>query len=557
MSARRWIFSYVLVTLASLLVVLGAAALLFPSLLAHPLDLWALGGLVVGAAALAALLGWLFIRRRLRRLKKAAAVSEAWLRGDLSPLIDDPAADDFGRVARRLDQLTRQLARDEQDLAELRARESRLTDQVRALSVVEERNRLARDLHDGVKQHLFSLSMTSGAIQDRLKTDPGCMSPELADMFGQMGDSAQAAQREMTQLIEGLRPASIQERGLALALNDYCLLFGAREHLLIYLDVQGEAALLPPYPAETLYIVAQEALANIARHARATRVDVKLNIQPELATLSLRDNGAGFDQSLSHTGMGITNMQERLLALGGRLTVESQPGLGTLVTAEVGLARPLPASPQVDRLDENRPLPVIENWAWLGQKLTIPVGQNWPWHPAEEASLQRPLIGLDQAPLRIKPLQGFLGFGRGCQLQAGPAEAILARLRRTASGSHWRLSGNRWSFKRVSGLAGKGVLYRNGQPLAAVQYQGRQMNIWSEFIYAGQGYRLGSSCPGGTSCLTDDTGQEVLQLSTDGSLVITLLHPLPLPLLNMVLLRYLEERGERWRTSPEIPPERG
>jgi signal transduction histidine kinase len=556
MSSRRWIFSYVLVSLVTFLVALGAAALLLPSLFARPLDLWVFGGLLVGAAGLAALLGWLFTRRRLRRLKKAAAVSEAWLRGDLSPLIEDPAPDDFGRVARRLDQLTRQLSRDEQDLAELRAREARLTDQVRALSVVEERNRLARDLHDGVKQHLFSLSMTSSAIQDRLKSDPGCMPPELAEMFGQMGASAQAAQREMTQLIEGLRPASLQERGLALALNDYCLLFGAREHLLIYLEVQGEAALLPAYPAETLYIVAQEALANITRHARATRVDVRLNILPDLVTLSLRDNGAGFDRSLPHTGLGISNMQERLLALGGRLTVESQPGLGTLVSAEVGLARPLPDSPQVDRLDENRPLPHIENWAWLGQKLTIPVGQTWPWHPAEEASLQRPLIELDQAPLRLKVLPGFLGFGRGCQLQAGPTEAVLARLRRTASGSHWRLSGIRWSFKRVAGLAGKGVLYRNGQPLAAVQYQGRQMNMWSEFVYAGRGYRLGCSGPGGASSLTDEAGQELLQLSTDGSLVITLLCPLPLPLLNMVLLRYLEERGGRLGTSPEVPQER-
>ena len=375
MSTTRTILSHVLITLASLLAALGVGWLLLPRNILSRLDLMTLFWMLLLSTAVAALLGWLASRSPSRRLRRLASICQAWLRGDLSVRLSEPAYDDLGRLAGQLDQLAAQFAQDEQDLAELRLRETRLSDQVRALSVVEERNRLARDLHDGVKQDLFSLSMTLSAIQERVQRDPGCMAPELVDMVAQMKLTSQAVQGEMARLIEGLRPASLQDRGLALALNDFCLLFGAREHLLIYLDVQGDATMLPPSAAETLYVIAQESLANTARHARATRVDVKLNILPELVILSLRDNGAGFDQSSPHTGMGISNMQERLMTLGGRLTIESQPGLGTLVTAEVGLARPLPASPQIDRLEEDRPLPEISNWTWLGQKLVIPVGR--------------------------------------------------------------------------------------------------------------------------------------------------------------------------------------
>ena len=87
-------------------------------------------------------------------------------------------------------------------------------------------------------------------------------------------NAAQSAQRETTRLIEDLRPGSLEEQGLAAALNDYTLLFGAQEHLLVYLDVQCNDKTLPPAAAEALYRVAQESLHNVARHAHATRVDV-------------------------------------------------------------------------------------------------------------------------------------------------------------------------------------------------------------------------------------------------------------------------------------------
>jgi len=188
--------------------------------------------LIVCAALVGLLLGAWASRRLARRLGRALEISRAWLRGNLSLRIADPTKDDLGLLAEQLDLLADHLEKDERDLDVLRERNARLSDQVRALAVVEERNRLARELHDSVKQHLFSLAMTASAIRarfDALQDVPD----DLGEMVHEVETTAQAAQREMTRLIKDLRPGSIEEQGLAEALNDYTLLFGAQEHLLI------------------------------------------------------------------------------------------------------------------------------------------------------------------------------------------------------------------------------------------------------------------------------------------------------------------------------------
>jgi len=351
--------AHAVVTLAAVLVAevgaLGGLALVTRQPMFTLLE-WGLHvTLVAVVAALVGLaLGAWASRRLTRRLHRALEISQAWLRGNLSLRIADPALDDLGLLAEQANLLAEHLAQDEQDLDELRERNARLTDQVRALAVVEERNRLARELHDSVKQHLFSLAMTASGIRtrfDAMRERQQDVPPELAEMVHEVETTAQTAQREMTRLIQDLRPGSLEERGLAEALNDYTLLFGAREHVLIYLDVQGNDALLPPPVAESLYRVAQEALHNVARHARATRVDVHLRCIPEFVALTVRDNGIGFDTEQAaapggaHRGMGLTNMQERMLDVGGRLTVESQAGCGATVLAEVGLTQPLRIGP--------------------------------------------------------------------------------------------------------------------------------------------------------------------------------------------------------------------
>jgi NarL family two-component system sensor histidine kinase LiaS len=537
---HKLILAHVVVTLIAILI---TEVIVLRWILAQPMRGLDVVLAIIIAALAGLLLGAWASRSVVRRLGRALEISQAWLRGNLSLRIADPVGDDVGLLASQLDLLAEHLEKDEQDLEELRERNARLSDQVRALAVVEERNRLARELHDSVKQHLFSLAMTASAIRARFDTLQD-VPDELDEMVREVETTAQAAQREMTRLIKDLRPGSLQEQGLAEALNDYTLLFGAREHILIYLEVQGNDALLPPSVSEALYRVAQEALHNVARHARATRVDVRLRCIPEQVALTIRDDGIGFDTSQPRRGLGLANMEERVMTIGGVLTVVSQPGIGTSVLAEVALPHPLGTLDfgEIARLDRERPSPTIENWPWLGQRLVIPVGQTWPWLPADQVRLRRPLVEPSEELLMIRRDAGFLGFGRGYVFQFGQRRTPLVQVEHSRSGYEWESDGASWALRRISGLSGRMVLTRNGQPLAAMQYQGRLLNTWSEIIYDGRGYRL-SYVKGRPGCcvLVDEVGDELLTAVSGDSPQIELHRPLPLPLLVMVTMRIMDE----------------
>jgi hypothetical protein len=447
-----------------------------------------------------------------------------------------------------LDLLAEHLERDERDLGELRETGTRLTDQVRALSVSEERERLARELHDGVKQHLFSLAMTASAIRARIDQSESALheasaaSSDLVEMIVEMETTARTAQREMTRLIRDLRPHSLEERGLATALNDYILLFGAREHLLVYLEVQGSDTLLPPLMSETLYRVAQEALHNVARHAHATRVDVQLCCTPELVRLTVRDNGAGFDTRQVRQGMGLANMQERMIAVSGRLTVQSRPGSGTTVVAEAGLIRCQGSRGEVPSADPDRPRPTIENWAWLGQRLVIPVGQVWPWLAADQVHLRSPLLQEGADALRIEPHTGWLGLRTGYLLRSGQQSLPPVQVWHRGGGYEWWYQDAAWALNHVRGPNARMVLMRNRQPLAAVQTQGRLLNAWSEIVYDGCGYRLDCTREHSGRCvLIDEAGEQALLVEQSVGLQVTLYRPLALFLVLLVALRIIDQ----------------
>jgi hypothetical protein len=116
----------------------------------------------------------------------------------------------------------------------------------------------------------------------------------------------------------------------------------------------------------------------------------------------------------------------------------------------------------------------------------------------------------------------------------------LARLMQTWGGYSWRAEGAAWA---VRDYGGRWVLFRNGQPLSAVQYQGRQMDTWSEFVYAGRGYRLAAvTSASGEYTLTDEDGQEMLHFAGESTVEIALQRPLPQILLTLVALRALSEK---------------
>jgi signal transduction histidine kinase len=215
---------------------------------------------------------------------------------------------------------------------------ARLHEKERGVAVLEERNRLARELHDSVTQVLFSLTLNLEAAAGLLTKKP----EKAAALVTRSGEMAAEALAEMRSLIFELRPAALQEKGLAAALTNHLNLYRRRQGIETSLTLEGEERLAPEIEF-CLYRVAQEALNNAAKHAKATHVSVNYTIQPDAAILAVEDNGVGFDTAGGPGGQsfGMIGMRERLAEIGGTLAVTSTPGSGTRIEARIPLSQPV------------------------------------------------------------------------------------------------------------------------------------------------------------------------------------------------------------------------
>ena len=143
----------------------------------------------------------------------------------------------------------------------------------------------------------------------------------------------------MTELIQELRPAALDGMGLAKALKNHADGWTRQQNIRTQVRVQGDRP-LPLHIEQALYRVTQEALMNAAKHSQADLLDIHVAMSSENVTLTITDDGKGFDVAkVSGTGLGLYSMHERLSALGGSLHIESEPGHGTTIVAECPLAR--------------------------------------------------------------------------------------------------------------------------------------------------------------------------------------------------------------------------
>jgi signal transduction histidine kinase len=272
------------------------------------------------AAFTGTIFGFIASRSFSRRLRHLTETAESWSQGDFSAYAQDNSGDEIGQLAQRLNQMAEQL----QNLVHTRAE----------LATLEERNRLARDLHDSVKQQVFATAMQLGAAQTMLENDPTTAKTHLQEAE----QLARQAQQELTGLIQELRPAALEGRGLVDALRGYSEDWSRRTAITALVKVSGERP-LPLAVEQPLFRVAQEALANVARHSGASHVTLHLAWQNEAVTMTIADDGRGFDPEATAYGMGLKSMQERLGMVNGRLTIHSTPGQGTQLTATLPLEK--------------------------------------------------------------------------------------------------------------------------------------------------------------------------------------------------------------------------
>jgi signal transduction histidine kinase len=207
------------------------------------------------------------------------------------------------------------------------------TTQAEELAVLEERNRLARNLHDSVTQTIFSMRLTAEAANILLDQDPNRVGAEL-DKLQTLAKSALA---EMRSLIFELRPTAVTELGLIPALRHHVMTLERQYGLTVDLQVSGEPH-LSDREAQRLFRVSQEALNNVVKHAQTDKASLTLRFDGKRVLLQVEDQGLGFDREALHAmedHMGLASLQERVDAMGGKLTITSHPGQGTLVTVEM------------------------------------------------------------------------------------------------------------------------------------------------------------------------------------------------------------------------------
>jgi signal transduction histidine kinase len=207
---------------------------------------------------------------------------------------------------------------------------ARLYERSRELSIVEERNRIARELHDAVTQKLFSLRLTADAAAALVQRDPARAAGEL-DTVRRLAAEATA---ELRAIVVGLRPADLAGDGLDVALRKQADLLD-RVHRPAVTFIGDPIPRLPAAREEAVYRIAQEALHNALRHGVPATVGVTLRTENHSLVLEVADDGRGFDPAEPSTRLGLASMRERARAAGGRLDVVSQPGAGTTVRLEV------------------------------------------------------------------------------------------------------------------------------------------------------------------------------------------------------------------------------
>ncbi|MCG8349546.1 MAG: histidine kinase [Chloroflexales bacterium] len=237
-----------------------------------------------------------------------------------APVAGDDTISQLGtQFSRMADQLTAQM----HDLRQLADANTQRVSESRSLAALEERNHLARDLHDAIKQKLFGLNLTVGALQTMLQQEP----QQVVKRLEQLSQTTADVIAETDLIINELRPAALDHQGLVPALSQLIEQWKEQTGIPVSFAQQG-ARELPLSIEYVFYRITQEALTNVRKHAQAERVELVLAYDVDEVRLSVCDDGQGgtVDARRASTSLGIASMAARVTELGGSFHVKSAPG---------------------------------------------------------------------------------------------------------------------------------------------------------------------------------------------------------------------------------------
>lgn len=268
--------------------------------------------LLLAAGLIGTIFGFLTARGMVKRLRRVSRVTDAWSQGDFSEFIDDPVGDEISQLAVRLNNMAEQL--------------QQFLKRSQQMAVSEERNRLARDLHDSAKQEALAASFHLGTALTLFDRDPEGAKNHLVEA----DTLVDSVREELTDLIHELRPPSMNGTQFDETINEYIIEWAHQTGIAAVFNVEGFVDLSLEIK-QAIYRIMQEALANVARHSSADNVEIALNFLENRVEFSVSDDGSGFDAQEQHAGMGLDSMRERAESLNGSFLIESKLGQGTKI----------------------------------------------------------------------------------------------------------------------------------------------------------------------------------------------------------------------------------
>lgn len=281
--------------------------------LVHPRSVFK--NIAIFVANISVMTALVFLALFLRRIKRAFRAAEAWTSGDLSMRIGDHGRDEFSRLTQKFDDMADSL--------------SGVIIVKQALAAAEERNRLARDLHDSAKQRAFALNLQLSAAHKLVPSDTreGKLIDAALNLTNQL-------QQDLSEVIQRLAAPTIVESGFRHTLTDSIqrMLMGSSIRLVVELAKDDETMFnAAPTIASQLLLISSEAVANVLKHARSERCSIIGQRSGQRYTWTISDDGVGFEPSdSSREGMGLENMKTRAQNLPeGSLTIRSAPSSGT------------------------------------------------------------------------------------------------------------------------------------------------------------------------------------------------------------------------------------
>jgi two-component system, NarL family, sensor histidine kinase LiaS len=322
--------------LVSLLVLGVTIYVLYASKVIIPIQSWqdvinAAVKLLGAALLIGAVYGFWFsmrIKLRLEPLTEAMALLE---KGNFSRAPLQVGEDEIGRLGDQLERITKIWEDQVTSLQRLSSHNAQLAEQARYSAIVEERQRLARELHDAVSQQLFAISMTATAVGRTFDKDL----EKAKHQVHLIEEMASVAQSEMRALLLHLRPVHLEGKRLKEGLIHLFHEIGAKVPMQIVWDIDEDIGTTKGIENH-LFRIVQEALSNAMRHSKAAKLEIRLHQRIDGIRLLLRDNGVGFDLvEAKTTSYGLKTMQERVSEVGGSLQIVTAPGKGTRIEIRI------------------------------------------------------------------------------------------------------------------------------------------------------------------------------------------------------------------------------